>query len=159
LYVPGDERLRRAVEVAELMADGDARESEIDEARSAMDAFSLEVMNAWGYLARGANAILQPEALQGATSAFQHLVGFALEPFNAFDERKWSMVVRDIFGNPFRPVPVNPLWLSWNDATIPKLAQTIYEERVFDRMPILGDALEEAGCDQPAILQHCRQPA
>jgi hypothetical protein len=67
--------------------------------------------------------------------------------------------IRDIFGNPFRPRPsVDGSRLCWNDGTIPKLAQTIYEERAFDRLPILADALEEAGCTEAAILNHCRQP-
>jgi hypothetical protein len=65
--------------------------------------------------------------------------------------------VRDIF-NPFRPVTIDPTWLAWNDGTVVKLAQAIYDERVFDRMPILADALEEVGCQHPDILGHCRQP-
>ena len=70
-----------------------------------------------------------------------------------------TMALRDIFGNPFRPVTIDPAWLTWNDGTIPKLAQAIYDERAFDRMPILADALEEAGCTNSGILDHCRQPA
>jgi hypothetical protein len=49
-------------------------------------------------------------------------------------------------------------WLAWNENTVPRLAQTIYDERAFDRLPILADALEEAGCTDTAILDHCRQP-
>jgi hypothetical protein len=64
-------------------------------------------------------------------------------------------LLRDIFGNPFGPVRVDP---SWATATVTDLATTIYEERAFDRMPILADALEEAGCDNAAILSHCRGP-
>jgi hypothetical protein len=41
---------------------------------------------------------------------------------------------------------------------IRKLAQAIYDERRFSDLPILGDALEEAGCMDAAILAHCRQP-
>ena len=64
--------------------------------------------------------------------------------------------MRDIFGNPFRPVTVNPGWLAWNDGTVPRIAQAIYDERAFDRMTILADALEDAGCTDQDILGHCR---
>ena len=64
-----------------------------------------------------------------------------------------------LFGNPFRPPPaVEPAWLAWNGGTVPQLAQAIYEERAFDRLPILADALEEAGCTDAEILRHCREP-
>jgi hypothetical protein len=67
-------------------------------------------------------------------------------------------LLRDLFGNPFRSAQINTAWLSWNDGTVPKIAQAIYDERAFDRMPILADALEEAGCTNTDILNHCRQP-
>jgi hypothetical protein len=67
-------------------------------------------------------------------------------------------LILDIFGNPFRPASLNAAWLAWNHGTVSKLAQSVYEERTFDRLPILADALEEAGCTNPDILQHCRQP-
>jgi hypothetical protein len=66
--------------------------------------------------------------------------------------------LREIFSNPFRPVTLNHAYLTWNDRTIPKLAQSIYAERAFGRLPILADALEEAGCQDQEILAHCRQP-
>ncbi len=66
-------------------------------------------------------------------------------------------LLRCIFGNPFRPVRVAPSWLTWNGGTVPKLAQAIYDERRFADLPILADALEEAGCTDAAILDHCRQ--
>jgi hypothetical protein len=62
-------------------------------------------------------------------------------------------ILRDIFGNPFRPVTLDPRWLSSN---VFDLAQTIYNERVWERMPILADALMDAGCDSEEILSHCR---
>jgi hypothetical protein len=67
-----------------------------------------------------------------------------------------AALLRNIFGNPFRPVTLNPALLAWNDGTVVRLAQAIYEDRAFDRLPILGDALEEAGCDDADILAHCR---
>src|SRR5262249_39746048 len=67
-------------------------------------------------------------------------------------------IIRDIFGNPFRPSTLNPTVLTCNGGTVPKLAQAIYDGRTFDQLPILADALEEAGCINPDILAHCRQP-
>jgi hypothetical protein len=62
-------------------------------------------------------------------------------------------LLRDIVGNPFRPVSYNP---RWHTSTVLGLGQTIYADRAFDRLPILADALEEAGCDSADILAHCR---
>ncbi len=53
---------------------------------------------------------------------------------------------------------INPDWLAWNDATVRNIAKAIYDEQAFDRMPILADALEDAGCDNADILRHCREP-
>jgi hypothetical protein len=64
-------------------------------------------------------------------------------------------LLRDIFGNPFRPVTLNPVWQTSN---VTALAQSIYDDRAFDRLPILADALEDAGCDNADILNHGRQP-
>ena len=69
-------------------------------------------------------------------------------------EYRWQCrVFRDIFGNPFRPVSLNAEWLT---STVVALAEGIYAERAFDRMPILADALQDAGCDNDDVLNHCR---
>ena len=52
---------------------------------------------------------------------------------------------------------LDPAWLEWRDGTVVHLARGICEERAFDRLPVLADALEEAGCTGPAILARCRQ--
>jgi len=70
--------------------------------------------------------------------------------------RQQVLWLHDIFGNPFRPITIDPSWLEWNGGTVVKLAQAIYDERAFDRLPILADALEEAGCSDQDILGHCR---
>ena len=70
----------------------------------------------------------------------------------------WRRVVRDIFGNPFRPAAVDPAWLRWNDGTAVAIAQKMYDDRDFTSMPVLADALEEAGCTNADILEHCRRP-
>jgi hypothetical protein len=69
-----------------------------------------------------------------------------------------AALLRDIVGNPFRPVSVDRAWLAWQDGTVIKLAQGLYEENAFDRLPILADALEEAGCSDVALLSHLRSP-
>jgi hypothetical protein len=53
-------------------------------------------------------------------------------------------------------VTIPPSSLVWNDGTVVKLAQGIYDDRAFDRLPVLADALEEAGCDNAEILSHLR---
>ncbi|HJZ56598.1 MAG TPA: hypothetical protein VKE74_16650 [Gemmataceae bacterium] len=62
----------------------------------------------------------------------------------------------DIFGPlPFRPVAVDPRWLT---SDVVALARSIYDERAFDRLPILADALQDAGCENTDILGHCHDP-
>jgi hypothetical protein len=64
-----------------------------------------------------------------------------------------AALVRDIFGNPYRPVAFAP---GWRTDTAVTLARTMYEAREFGAMPILADALQDAGCENPDILDHCR---
>ena len=66
-----------------------------------------------------------------------------------------AVVVRDIFGNPFRPVTFAP---EWRADTALAIARGMYESRDFSAMPILADALQDAGCDSADILDHCRGP-
>jgi hypothetical protein len=64
-------------------------------------------------------------------------------------------LVRDIFGNPFRPVTLSP---RWRIGTTVALAHQMYEARDFSAMATLADALQEAGCEVEKILGHCRGP-
>jgi hypothetical protein len=64
-------------------------------------------------------------------------------------------MIRDVVGNPFRSVAFDR---SWRTSTAVALAEGIYAERAFDRLPILADALEDAGCGDPEVLSHCRGP-
>ncbi|MBA4062634.1 MAG: hypothetical protein C0501_02790 [Isosphaera sp.] len=63
--------------------------------------------------------------------------------------------MREVVGNPFRPVVPEPEWLT---STALQLARGAYDERAFDRLPILADALQDAGCDHDDVLTHCRDP-
>jgi hypothetical protein len=69
--------------------------------------------------------------------------------------RRW--LIDCVFGNPFRAA-AEPTWFTWNDGAIRKIAQSIYNDRAFDRLPLLADALEDAGCTDADILSHCREP-
>jgi hypothetical protein len=83
-----------------------------------------------------------------------------VRPFPYYGSRpREDDLVRDVFGSPFAPASaVAPAWLTWNDGAVGKLARAIYDGRAFDRLPILADALEEAGCHDERILAHCRGP-
>jgi hypothetical protein len=96
------------------------------------------------------------ELLTGARARDYHDVA-SPSRLGAVSSRQCDLL-RDVLGNPFRLARINQACLTWNDGTIPKLAQGIYDDRAFDRLPILADALEDAGCDNADILAHCRGP-
>jgi hypothetical protein len=82
----------------------------------------------------------------------------AWDAAHAAEQAAQCLLLRDIMGNPFCPVTLDPSWLRWNDGCVPKIAQAIYDERRFSDLPILADALEDAGCDNEDLLEHCRRP-
>jgi hypothetical protein len=87
--------------------------------------------------------VLRPRGLSWDAEAHEHEV----------------RVFRDIAGNPFRRTRMDPAWLAWGSGTVLRLALRIHEERAFDCLPILADALEDAGCADEEILSHCRGPS
>jgi hypothetical protein len=76
-------------------------------------------------------------------------------PSDDRERAEQDKLLRDIFGNPFRPVAFSP---EWRTSTAVAIAQGMYESRDFSAMPILADALQDAGCDNADILDHCRGP-
>jgi hypothetical protein len=72
------------------------------------------------------------------------------------EEDRQCDLLRDLFGDCGRPAVLNPDWLRWNDGCLVKMAHVIYHEGNFGDMPVLGDALEDAGCDDADVLEHCR---
>lgn len=97
-----------------------------------------------------------------ATTIAQHRTGAALlEPVatTEFDVAsteeiaRMLLVVREVAGNPFHPVAFSP---EWRTSTAITLAQQMYETREFSAMPILADALQDAGCNSEDMLNHCR---
>src|SRR5262249_55305243 len=70
-----------------------------------------------------------------------------------------AALLRELFGpTPFRTPAVERSVLAWNDACVPKLAEAIYDGLAWDRLPVLADALEEAGCADADVLSHLRRP-
>jgi len=69
------------------------------------------------------------------------------------EQVRQAAILRCVSGNPFRPVAFD---VRWRTADVLGLARGIYEDRAFDRMPLLADALMDTGCDSDDILSHCR---
>jgi hypothetical protein len=74
------------------------------------------------------------------------------------EEACQCIILRDIFGHVEYPQAIQALWRRWQDSTVMKMADVIHQHRRFEDLPILADALEEAGCDHQAVLEHCRTP-
>jgi hypothetical protein len=154
-----DERSREAVAVAGRYADGLATEKEREEAADAADA-----ANRLTYFAAPAAAAIRPDAVLAAEGASELSAAYAVDA-DAPSETELAAqatMLRDIIGNPFRPVALDP---AWRTPTVTALATAAYEERHLptgtldtQRLAILADALEDAGCDNGDILSHLRGP-
>ena len=179
-----DHRSRKAVDIAESYADGRVKKAELVEAeQAALEAPTpgspsevyMAAGAAWTLCAprRGDSGIKSPGEMaeRVANGTAQAAGENSLEPSlkgsnsptarrrrlkrQAHEKQIQCEVLRDILGNPFRPSRLSSRWVT---KTTRSLAQAIYQDRAFDRMPILADALEDAGCDNADILNHCRQP-
>jgi hypothetical protein len=184
----GDERARIAVEVAERYADDLATDAEREAARRAcartLVFWQDKPVQCWRPMQMDRPRIAQRVfidciAAKWETASFARVGAIVVDgagqmaacpPGQDYDPVKWQVesqeqckLLRDIFGNPFRPVTLDPAVLAWNDSTVVRLAQAAYDERqmpegLFDnsRLAVLADALEEAGCQDLDILSHCR---
>jgi hypothetical protein len=95
-------------------------------------------------------------ALTDAEFHLSEAVREAMRAIGSGESEQAALValIRDIFGNPFRP-PVE-FFPEWRTDTVIAIARTMYASRDFSGMPILADALQDAGCDSEDILTHCR---
>ena len=146
------ERSRRAVEVAERFADADATDGERDEARRVSNIAKTDGLGGTTTrpAARAAHACTDPKPFVAATLAGRQAVAAGnLKRESAAQEQ----LLRCIFGNPFRTVTLDSSWLT---STVRSLAEGIYADRAFDRLPILADALMDAGCEDEDVVNHCR---
>ncbi len=150
-----DARRRQALEVAERFADGRARARQLRAAQRVM-----EETRGPGYgpnAARAAWYCCRPWLDAGSIHRNISL-GIAHGKRRSAEVAAQAALLREVFGNPLRPVALDPAWLAWRGGTVPNLARAICEDGAFDRLPILADALEEAGCADADILEHCRAP-
>ncbi len=184
---------QKAVEVAERFADGKGSPEELNQAfRLARGArkdwryvqrFRLS-QSPWdmaGWWADDAARTLANDALNQAGRTLRTRTAVGLEAKQKerrkgaqarkiYEDAWWperkaqADLLRELFGNPFRPSPPLPLAiLAWNDRTIPRIAEAIYEERQMPagtldtaRLGILADALLDAGCEDDELICHCR---
>jgi hypothetical protein len=149
----GNENDRVVIELGERYADGSASDMQRQQTWEAIDLAKWEAVNSQDF-EQAARLWARQWLVIREMASRSGLVGLAL----SVTEGEAIARIRCIFGNPFRPARIDPPSLGWNDGTVVKLAGAIYDERAFDRLPILADALEEAGCSNAAILGHLRGP-
>src|SRR5262245_996761 len=151
-----DKEMLEALDVAERFADGLVKRSDLKRTRETLTkshsarakrwpllyAHDVRMVPAWhanrDQIVRGAS----DGAGCCAWSSTRQKSGssvYMTYPDRAFAAQ--AVLLRDVFGNPFRPVRAEPSWLT---SDVLALARGIYEERAFDRMPILADALQDA---------------
>jgi hypothetical protein len=160
-----DPRARRAVEVAERFADGLAAEEELRAARDATQQLQSEHTRARregaaagpaGWISAAQHAVMRVPQPQAAVSTLwpDLLEGESPAARQARRRARDRALLYDILGLlPFRPASFSP---QWRTDTALALARQMYDSRDFGAMPILADALQEAGCDSEDILAHCR---
>ena len=150
-----DRRSRQAVEWTERFIDGLAS-PDLSDAPSDGDCYLMATaanrcMRVAAQAAVGEMGIATDAALEiveGLTDGEEAVVARRL--------RRAASILRDVCGNPFGVLTVHEAWLAWGGSLVRKLAEGIYADRAFDRLPILADALVDAGCADEAILSHLR---
>lgn len=80
----------------------------------------------------------------------------AADAAQRLERKAQADLLREIAGDPFRAPRLDPTWLSANDACVRRLAATIYDDQRFSDLPLLADALLDAGCDEELLIAHCR---
>jgi hypothetical protein len=160
-----DERLKRALDNLERYADDSRLDGRRIEAGKLAAAFRQQHYDEVGKEEEISIAVELWSAAEktiwrvAAASGQGAAAAFAWADVSEFDTRQrrerknQALLLRDIFGNPFRPITFSPSWRTHAAVT---LARTVYESRDFGPVPILADALQDAGCADEDILNHCR---
>jgi hypothetical protein len=157
-----DERSRRVVDVAELYADGAVGVNEFKAARgAALAAVGVKHNTNKNWYRTAADAAYMLTNTRSERFPLGIAVGIFLKAWGAtqqvtghqFEHTLLCSLIRDVIGNPFRPVALDP---AWRTEAVVALAAGIYADRAFERLPVLADALDDTGCDHADILNHCR---
>jgi hypothetical protein len=162
-----DPRTHRAVSVAERYAEGTATKQELtaarQEAAEAHETSWRAKRAAWWATHGRPGAALRGVLYQPVPPPWHNLgVGGPRQrptPLAPAALAPACALIREVVGNPFHPLRLDPTWLTWNDRTVARLAEAIHQEQDFARLPVLADALEEAGCADADLLRHCRTRA
>jgi hypothetical protein len=88
-------------------------------------------------------------------AADREAVGAVARQETAAARAAQAALLRDILGDPFHGVCLQPSWLT---CAVVSQSHAIYDERAFERMPELADVLQQGGCTDATILGHCRGP-
>jgi hypothetical protein len=161
------EEARRSVEAAERYADGLGSRRELRDASGpyysgvrADNCANLAARPSQGFRRQARGALVQ--AVVAASADEDGWVRRTVPAIERAEKAVQSSLVRDVFGNPFRPVLPDPGWLT---PTVVSLAHSGYDDRIMPcgeldsaRLAVLADAFEEAGCTDAAILSHLRSP-
>jgi hypothetical protein len=160
--------LRRAASIAQLAAvrcnTVNLGRAEVDSVPVRLLQFALHAAHAttnrsavWRYATPAHVAACQTSELVASGLKFVPNPGGGRlgRPASKRDRHRQARLLRDIFGNPFRPVAFDS---HWRTSDVIGLANAIYDDKVFERMPILADALMDAGCENEDIIGHCRGP-
>jgi hypothetical protein len=150
---------REAVEVAERLAEGQATAEEAAGVRAVLE----ESLNTGTFAAgieavaaRAASAALDPDPVDAAQYGAR--IGVVGHAVSRPARQEKTELVREVFGNPFRPAVVEEAWLAWGGGVVARLAWAVDDEGAWDRLPVVADALEEAGCTDAELLGHLRGP-
>jgi hypothetical protein len=135
-YTIADERNLFAVEMAEQYADGLVRKREMKKARKTARLPWLTSFEPYH---------------EAVSTIHRAALVMPVEQQSCLSE-----ILDDLAGPLPRPAPLRPCWLQRNGGIVSRMAQVIHADRTFSDLPILADALEEAGCDRTDILSHCR---
>jgi hypothetical protein len=152
-----DVRCRKAVETAEAFADGQSTKAALRRVRQEVSQAMNEMIRVvhLGYcISEAARRAATEKNVLNSVVQMRRTIEYSQMRGQA---SLLPVLLRCVF-NPFRSVTIESSWLTWNDRTVSKLAQAIYDERAFDRLSVLADALEEAGCQDADMLAHCRHP-